>query len=198
MTGGCYNDLIMLDSRTWQWMALEVPLIFPPTCAAEQTCCPSKPTRSMKALATTKDVWVFFETGDLALPSKCAQIKVSHGVQRTCTASGLACTQYHGCPAGIRGAASSQTLSHHWLGAKEHTGNGSLRIRFMHIHDVGMLPYKAGHAQLRKPCQPRLIMYSSGHDAHVVAEQHANAGFDPAAWIEERTALMQAAVLVPE
>ena len=24
VTGSCYNDIIMVDSRSWQWMALEV------------------------------------------------------------------------------------------------------------------------------------------------------------------------------
>ena len=42
VTGGCYNDIIMLDSRSWQWMALEVPLIFPSSAQQTETTEASK------------------------------------------------------------------------------------------------------------------------------------------------------------
>ncbi len=36
VTGSCYNDIIMMDSRSWQWMALEVCLGLPITrCLAK-------------------------------------------------------------------------------------------------------------------------------------------------------------------
>ncbi|KAL3152010.1 hypothetical protein ABBQ32_001128 [Trebouxia sp. C0010 RCD-2024] len=63
VTGGCYNDLIMLDSRTWQWMALEVSGVRPPARHSHITGLVQKNTLVVFGGAGAQgplgDLWVF-------------------------------------------------------------------------------------------------------------------------------------------
>lgn len=75
--------------------------------------------------------------------------------------------------AGDRGAASSPTLTHYWLGAEEYTGNCPLCMTSCRHTVYGML---RGMSQLGICCPVVPIILLSRPKVGVMAMQHANAG----------------------